>query len=176
MITVAVIAGCFGCGALFLGRAIAPDTSGQAPPATAEVEPTFIEAGVSQRFDDWAIVAGGTDVVFTRHLGSERYGKDSDEGYVFVLIPIAVTNDSKATASFGYARWTVTDDLEYTYTVDSGSDSYLDDDAVFNGSDIPPGATRRGTLIFQVSGESKNLYLTYGSTGLPWHFSVSLGG
>ncbi len=153
-------------------------TAPAAPP-----EPSFVEAGIPQNlYGPWVVTAGAKPLELTHHMGSQWAGKDADEGYVFVLIPLCVGNSGTETGTFGefFWSWKLKDDLDHTYDEDP-AELYLDDSEILDSSHIPPGATRSGTLVFQISEKAKDLYLTFvplggDPYGLPWHFSVSLGG
>jgi len=146
------------------------------PPA----EPSFVEAGKPQLlFGTWLVTAGAGPLEFRHHLGSEWSGKDADKGYVYVLVPLSITNDSKQTDSYPWVTWLLKDDEDYTYKIESGADFYLPQSRVLDTSNFPPGATRTGVLVFQVREGVKDLYLScnlVNRQGLPWHFKVSQGG
>jgi hypothetical protein len=158
------------------------------PPASDAVtqsappKPSFVEAGVSQNlYGPWVVTVSATPLELTHRIGSQWAGKDSDKGYVFVLIPLFVVNSGTETDTFGefFWSWKLKDDLGYTYDEDPAG-LYLDDSQTLDSSHIPPGATRSGTLVFQISAKARELYLSLvplggDPYGLPWHFSVNQG-
>lgn len=168
--------------AAWLLAVLSPPAS-DAATQSAPPQPSFVEAGVSQNlYGPWVVTVGATPLELTHHIGSQWSGKHADEGYVFVLVPLCVVNSGTETNTFGefFWSWKLQDDLGYTYDEDPAG-LYLDDDQTLDSSHIPPGATRSGVLVFQISQKASDLYLSLVETGgdtdgLPWHLKVKQGG
>lgn len=141
------------------------------------LDPAYVEAGTSDRVDEWIIQAGwsGQGIEFTRQLGNQFMGESSDRGYVFALVPVAVVNGSNQTDSLIFPDWKLIDQNGLTYTPQTLGDMYLDESVRLDVIDIPPGGERSGFLVFQVSESVSVLYLHFDGMRFDpkWRFDLS---
>ena len=120
-------------------------------------------AGTPLEVDRWIITGGDRDggILLRSQLGSQYFGERADPGFVFGLVPVYVKNDTRRTETLAFASWLLRDDAGFEYTTQTMADMYLGDDRL-DVTNIPPGATRFGYLVFQIREDARWLTLEFG--------------
>ncbi|HEU4741298.1 MAG TPA: DUF4352 domain-containing protein [Meiothermus sp.] len=106
------------------------------------------------------MTAGKQPVLKRTALGDEFLATEADQGYVYVLVPVSVQNSTRKTDSWLLVSWKLHDDKGNVYETDTEAGFYLPQRQQLDLSNVPPGATRSGYLVFQVSRSAKTLWLT----------------
>lgn len=161
--------------ALVLGTALTPNpeqNSSSASTAPANVNPaqsstpqtqpitSLAEPGTTIKIGIWNITAGHAKVERFKRLGNEYLNTRADDGFVYALVPVSVTNSSNKTDSLIFVSWSLEDSQGRKYEVETMSDMYLPEGARLDLIDVPPGATRSGYLVYQVAENATGLTLS----------------
>ena len=161
--------------ALLIGTALTPSTeqntqsaptapvegnSVQTPASEPSKAPLVAEPGTTLRVGIWAITAGHAETKRLKVLGNEYFNTRADDGFVYALVPVSVTNVSNKTDSLIFVTWALRDAQGREYEVETMSDMYLPEGTQLDLVDVPPGATRSGYLVYQVAEDATGLTLT----------------
>lgn len=131
------------------------------PPASQPPQTSSVAApGTTLRVGIWDITAGHAEVKRLKVLGNEYVNTRADDGFVYALVPVSVTNVSNKTDSLIFVTWALRDAQGREYEVETMSDMYLPEGTQLDLVDVPPGATRSGYLVYQVAEDATGLTLT----------------
>ncbi len=137
----------------------------------------YVEAGTALEIGKWIVMAGSdkSNIKFTKELGSDYFGETADEGYTFALVPVVVQNNTKSTESLTFVTWTLEDDEEYSYSIQTMADIHLSDNQKLDLTNVPPGSARDGFIVFQVRENVNDLYFGLETTkgNGKWHFKIN---
>lgn len=118
---------------------------------------TALNPGTPVLFDEWQVAPTGR-VEFLRRIGRGAFTRDSDDGFIFALVEVETTNTGRETGSFGpFVFWELRDQLDKTYHTEIAAASYISNP--LDVGQVPPGASRRGFLVFQVDERATMLEL-----------------
>ena len=79
------------------------------------------------------------------------------EGDVFLIVTIYIMNDTKKPINYGYNSWVMTSNNGEAKKIFS---SINVDDALYSGQ-LKPGATKRGSIIFEEKSDAKKIKLSF---------------
>ena len=144
--------------------AAAPSAVAAPVPVSAPAPTDPRPAGTPLEVDRWILQAGSAErsIVFRRSIGNEFLGETADAGFVFALVPMYVKSNTNRTEPLSFPTWKLQDTLGNEYTIQTLADMYLTS-GVLDVTDIPPGSTRFGYLVFQVNESVTSLTLAFGN-------------
>ncbi|MBW6395270.1 DUF4352 domain-containing protein [Thermus sp. SYSU G05001] len=135
------------------------ESPAQAPASQPSKASSTAEPGTTLRVGIWDITAGHAEIKRLKVLGNEYVNTRADDGFVYALVPVSVTNVSNKTDSLLFVTWVLQDSQGREYEVETLSDMYLPEGARLDLVDVPPGATRSGYLVYQVAENASGLVL-----------------
>lgn len=128
--------------------------------AAAQAPAGAVKPGTTQKVGIWNITAGKQPVLKRTAIGDEFLATEADQGYIYALVPVSVQNSTRKTDSWLLVSWKLRDDKGNVYETDTEAGFYLPQRQQLDLTNVPPGATRSGYLVFQVSRSAKTLWLT----------------